>query len=187
MANYGIYPVKMQAQFNDALNKAGVVTTSGVTSVPNGALVIDDVTSALPENIYGVGDINLFNFKRFATNDKGAFYVLDSAEVPEVTDGVGNVYKVGDFTLSRTYAPTRVLRYRQLFLGDRIEIFDGNITGSAVGTTNKFLIPTNNSFNFTADSSAAASGLCLKIIASYPLNAGITNCGTKYLAQVISL
>jgi hypothetical protein len=186
MPNYGMEINKMQSSYNAALCRAGVVTglADGV-KVPNGGLVFADNTSALPTSIYGTVDLNLENFKQYAASGNGAAYIIDSADVPEVTDANGNTYKVGADVTSLEFAQGKALRMRKLQPEDRLYIYDGNVTGTAA--RGSYLKPTADSFKFTADSSAPASGLALIVQAVLPLTAGLANKGNKYLCKVVSI
>lgn len=187
MANYGFEVNKMQSSYNAALCRAGKVTGLETTDkIPNGALVVADETTALPTSIYGTVDLNVENFKKFETGDTEAAYILDAAEVPEVTDVNGNTYRVGSIMTNLEYAYDKILRFRKLQPEDRMYIFDGNVTGTAP-TVGQFLIPTNDSFLFTASAQAPVSGLGIKVLAILPLTAGLQNLGSKYLCKVTSI
>lgn len=186
MANYGFATNKLQSMDNKYMNRAGIISTTSLTEIPNGAFVVADNASDLPTNIYGTADMNLENFKRFATGDTGAAYILDASLIPEVTDINGNTYKVGGILTNLKFDPYQGLKYRLLALEDRFYLFDGNIAGTP-SATNCYLAPTNGSFQLTASSTAAASGFCAKIMATFPLNNGLRNAGVQYLCKVISL
>lgn len=186
MANYGFATNKMRSMDNAYANRAGVITTENITNIPNGAFVVADNASELPLNIYNVANIELENFKQFATGDTGAPYILDACLIPEVTDINGNTYKVGAITTNMSFDPYQGLKYRQLHLEDRFYLFDGNIAGSP-SMVNKFLAPTNKSFQLTASDTAAVSGLCIQIMAILPLNNGLQNVGNQYLCKVIQV
>lgn len=186
MANYGFATNKMISMDNAYANRAGVITTQSLTSIPNGAFVVADNASALPLNIYGTTNIELENFKRFATNDTGAAYILDASLIPEVTDINGNTYKAGAIVTNMSFIPSQGLKYRQLFLEDRFYLFDGNISGT-VSASNKYLVPDNGSFLLAAASSIPQTGFCVQIMGELPLNNGLNNVGSQYLCKVIQL
>jgi hypothetical protein len=85
------------------------------------------------------------------------------------------------------YSVTKNLKFVLLQKEDRFYLFDGNVASGSPSLTNCYLAPTNDSFLFTASSSAAVSGFCAKIEAVLPLNNGLTNAGSQYLCKVISL
>jgi len=191
MANYGFKTNKLQSMFNAALIKAGVITGLTDTDViPNGALVRADNTTALPANIYGGKDLNEENFAKFTSAGTSTVYVLDAAEVPQVTDASGNTYKVGsDLTaLTFPYDIARGLRFRELALNDRFYLFDGNVDGTAP-TAGQYLTGKNASFLFelTSGGTATGSGFEVVVQAVLPLTAGLTNKGNQYLCKVTSL
>jgi hypothetical protein len=187
MANYGFATNKLQSMDNKYMNRAGIITTAELTTIPNGAFVVADNTTALPANIYSGKDLNLENFKQFETGDKGASYILDASLTPEVTDINGNTYKVGSILTNLTFDPYQGLKYRLLAQDDRFYLFDGNVGSGSPSLTNCYLAPTNDSFLFTASNTAAVSGFCAKIMAILPLNNGLRNAGSQYLCKVISL
>lgn len=186
MANYGFEVGLLKSSFNDAMLRSGVVTTEGVTSIPNGALVFADFATAIPNNVYGSKEENLENFKRFTTGDDEPAYILDASAIPNLKDEANNVYNVGNIMTGMTFAPDKVLRYRELALNDRFYVYDGNITGTP-SDTNKYLVPTNGSFNFTATDTDPESGLVVQIIKEKPLNRGVKNVGKKYLCRVVRI
>ena len=187
MANYGFERNQLESMFNASLCRAGVVTgLSSSDKIPNGALVFADNTSALPSTIYGTADLNLQNFAKYAGSDDGAAYIVDSADVNEVSDAAGNSYRVGDVLTSLEFPYDKALRMRQLKVEDRFYIFDGNVTGSTP-QVGYHLIPTASSFQFTCQSSAPASGLDILVLGVLPLTAGLQNLGKKYLVKVVSL
>lgn len=187
MANYGFERNKLESMYNASLCRAGIVTGLGTgVKVPNGALVFADNTSALPTSIYGTADLNLENFAQYAGSNDGAAYVVDSADINEISDAAGNVYRVGDTLTSLEFEQGKALRMRQLKVEDRFYIFDGNVTGSTP-QAGYHLIPTTSSFQFTCQSSAPVSGLDILILAVLPLTAGLANLGSKYLVKVVSL
>lgn len=184
MANYGMELNKMQSSYNAALVRSAKLTGLQNTDViPNGALVLEDNSSSLPTTIYGTVDLELENFKQFTTGATEAAYIIDAAEVPQVADGNGNAYRVGANLTSMSFAYDKVLRARKLMAGDRFYIFDGNVTGTV--NVGYHLIPTNASFNFTAQSGAPVSGLDIVVQAILPLTAGLSNLGSKYLVKVV--
>lgn len=186
MPNYGMEINKMQSSYNAALCRAGVVTGLAENAkVPNGGLVFADNTTALPDSIYGTKDLNLENFKQYAASGNGAAYIIDSADIPEVTDANGNVYKVGSDVTSLEFSQDKPLRMRKLQPEDRLYIYDGNVTEAAV--VGNYLKPTTNSFFFTKDTTAPVSGLGLVVQAVLPLTAGLMNKGNKYLCKVVSI
>lgn len=187
MANYGFERNMLESMFNASLCRAGIVTGLGTgVKVPNGALVFADNTSALPTTPYGTVDLNLQNFKQYVGSNDGAAYVVDSADINEVTDAAGNAYRVGDILTSLEFDQSKALRMRQLKVEDRFYIFDGNVTG-ATPQVGYHLIPTASSFAYTCQSSAPVSGLDLLIIGVLPLTAGLNNLGSKYLVKVVGL
>lgn len=187
MANYGMELNKMQSSYNAALCRAGIVTgLSENEKVPNGAVVFADDTSALPTTVYGTADLNLENFKKYASaGSNGAAYIVDSADINEFTDAYGNTYKVGSNLTSLEFARGKALRMRKLQPEDRLYIFDGNIASKP--TVGQYLVPTNGSFQFTAQSGAPASGLALIVQAELPLTAGLQGLGSKYLCKVVKI
>ena len=187
MANYGFERNQLESMFNASLCRAGVVTgLSSSDKIPNGALVFADNTSALPSTIYGTADLNLQNFAKYAGSDDGAAYIVDSADVNEVSDAAGNSYRVGDILTSLEFPYDKALRMRQLKVEDRFYIFDGNVTGSTP-QVGYHLVPTASSFAYTCQSGAPVSGLDLLIIGVLPLTAGLNNLGSKYLVKVVGL
>lgn len=188
MANYGMICGSMVSQDVKSKNRAGlVVGITAETKIPNGALVFADDTNSTPlaADIYGAAEISQEKFVQFTAGLTSAAYILDAAEVPQVTDVNGNTYKVGGILSNLEFAYDKALRYRKLEVEDLLYVFDGNITGSpAVGG---HLVPTASSFQFTAQSNAATSGLDLRILDIEPLNAGLTNVGNKYLCKVVKL
>lgn len=188
MSNYGINVAIAQAQFNAALNRSGVITTTfekGET-IPNGAFVVADHTSALVEDIYGGVESGILPMKQFETEDTGAVYVLDAAENPEIKDARGNVYKIGSYLLGLEFDPAKVMRYRKVSLDDRFEIFDGNVNSNAVAVGD-YLTLTNDSFLLTDANAVMGNGFALQVKAILPLNAGLRNAGSKYLCDVVQL
>lgn len=185
MANYGISPNKMQSSYNDALLRAGIVTGLQATDeVPNGALVFADNTTALPTSTYGTLSINAENFKKYADGVTTAAYIVDGAEVNTVLGKDGNSYRVGSNLTSLSFPKDTILRMRKLQPEDRFYLFDGNVTGNvAVGN---YLIPTADSFNFTAQA-AAGDGLSILVQAILPLTAGLTSLGSQYLCKVVKI
>ena len=189
MANYGFERNQLESMFNASLCRAGVVTgLSSSDKIPNGALVFADNTSALPSTIYGTADLNLQNFAKYAGSGDGAAYIVDSADVNEVSDAAGNSYRVGDVLTSLEFPYDKALRMRQLKVEDRFYIFDGNIAaGGTAPAAGVHLVPTTGSFLFTSQGSSPASGLDIQILAVLPLTAGLANLGSKYLVKVVSL
>lgn len=188
MANYGMELNKMQSSYNAALCRAGYVTgLQEKDTIPNGGLVFADNTTALPLTGYGTVDLNMENFKKYASaGGNGAAYIIDSADISEVADGSGNVYKIGNNLTSLSFTKDKRLRMRKLQPEDRLYIFDGNITGGAA-TVGQYLVPTDDSFFFTAQDDAPDSGLALIVQGILPLTAGLQGLGNKYLTKVVSI
>lgn len=187
MKNYGMEVNKMQSSYNAALCRAGVVTgLSEDEKVPNGALVFADDSTVLPGTIYGTADLNLENFKKYSSSGtNGAAYIVDAAEIAELADGYGNTYKLGNNLTSLEFSRDKSLRMRKLQPEDRLYIFDGNI--ATTPTVGQYLVPTNDSFNFTVQSGASGSGLALVVQAVLPLTAGLQGLGSKYLCKVVRI
>lgn len=188
MPNYGMLAGHMESQSVDSKVRSGLVTgLQDTDTIPNGAFVVADNSQAkpLPENVYGIGNISCENFKKFATGEKGAAYVCDSADIPEANVG-GNTYRVDGTLIGMEFAKDKLLRFRKLEVEDRYYVFDGNI-GSGTVKLGEYLIPTANSFFYTAQATQATSGFCVRVEAILPLNAGLRNLGSKYLVKVVQL
>lgn len=189
MAKYGFERGFMQSMFNAALCRAGIVTglNDGET-IPNGGLVYADNTTAPVQTVYGTVDLNLENFVRYsAAGSNGSAYIIDSADIPEVTDANGNIYKMGSDLTNLEFSSDKALRMRKLEVEDKVYIFDGNIVDTSAITVGYYLVPTDGSFQFTAQAAAPQSGLALRVMGILPLTSGLTAGGTKYYCKVTAL
>lgn len=185
--NYGFKVGLCKSQFNDAYLISGKLTTDiGANKIPNGAFVVYDIAGNLTDNIYGSKDVNVVPIKRFSTNDTGSAYIVDLAITPEVTDDNGNTYKIGSILTNLQTGKDTIVRAREMAKNDTFYLFDGNVTGT-VSAANKYLVPTNNSFNLTATDTKPNDGFCAVIQDTMALNRGITNVGNQYFCRVIQL
>lgn len=186
MANYGMIAGSMASQDVRSYNRAGVVTgLQDSDTIPNGAFVVADNTTALPMSIYGTKETTLENFKKFTTGSKDTAYILDAAEVPQTEDVNGNTYRNGGILSNLEFAADKRLRFRKLVLDDRFYIFDGNIA-SGTPTVGQYVVATNASFGLTAQA-AAGDSFSAVVEAVEPLNNGLQNKGNKYLCRVTKL
>ena len=187
MANY-MLPVSMKSQFNGAALKSGVLK-NGATylDIPNGAVATMAYTLEVD---YGYGaavqDPNVYVFNAPAALTNKA-YIADLAQVPEVTDVNGSVYRLGADTTNLTLkGSTKVPgRFREAFVDDSVELGDSNFASAP--TVGQYAVLTVGATTLTPSVSKPGTGFAVKILRKLQLNSGLSKAGDRYLCVVVQL
>ena len=189
MAKVGIYAVSTEAMGNPYLNRSLEIT--GMTAgevIPNGGLVVCDITSVAPPTIYSTTSPNRENAKRWEAANAStlAFYVLNIVGVPTAVDNNGQVFRVGSDVTNLSYPIGTTVRGQKLKEDDIFYLYDGLIEGTAP-TLGQFLVPTDSSFKYTTAATLPASGLSMVVDAIEGLTAGLSGSELKYRCRVVAV
>lgn len=189
MAKVGIYSVSMEAKGNPYLNRSleitGLVTPE---VIPNGGLVVCDITSVAPPTVFSTTSPNRENARKWVTADaaKFAFYILNIVGVPTAIDGNGQIFRVGSDVTNLSYPIGTCVRGQKLKEDDIFYVYDGLIQGTAP-TIGQFLVPTNASFKYTTAATLPTSGLSMVVDSIEGLTAGLSGSDLKYRCRVIAV